>query len=170
MHPHVYAWWQHARRHAQRAQACGADCGPAGGFNEGPGGGGGFGYHFGGSDHDGDFGGGAFGVRRPLRFLTYKLDLSEEQVAELARILTELKTERAQAAVDYRRTTASLADALGGDAFDQDRAAQATSERVKSAERLREAVLRALGQIHKVLNTEQRGRFAYLLRTGALSI
>jgi Spy/CpxP family protein refolding chaperone len=176
MHPHVFAWWKHAQRHAQRAQACGVGCGPSAGFGGGPGGfgdepGGGFGFHFGGgADHEGDFGGGAFGVRRPLRFLTYKLDLSEDQVAELARILTELKTERAQAAVDYRRTTASLADALGGESFDHDRATQATSERVKSAERLRDAVLRALGQIHKILNAEQRGRFAYLLRTGALSI
>ena len=30
-------------------------------------------------------GGGSFGVRRPLRFLAYKLGLSEEQVAELVR-------------------------------------------------------------------------------------
>ena len=30
------------------------------------------------------FGGGAFGVRRPLRFLAYKLELDERQVAELA--------------------------------------------------------------------------------------
>jgi hypothetical protein len=28
---------------------------------------------------DGDFGGGAFGVRRPLRFLAFKLELREEQ-------------------------------------------------------------------------------------------
>src|SRR5262245_788574 len=48
--------------------------------------------------------GGAFGVRRPLRYLAYKLDLREEQTNELARILAELKTERAQAEVDERRT------------------------------------------------------------------
>jgi len=54
-----------------------------------------------GGPDDGDqegFGGGAFGVRRPLRFLAYKLELDERQVSELARILDELKTERAQAA------------------------------------------------------------------------
>src|SRR5262249_25166273 len=66
---------------------------------------------------DDNFGGGGFGVRRPLRFLAHKLDLDERQVAELARILDELKTERAQAEVDRRRTVAAFADALSGDAF-----------------------------------------------------
>ena len=59
--------------------------------------------------------GGGFGVRRPLRFLAHKLDLDEKQVVQLARILDELKTERAQAAVDDRRTLAEFADALAGD-------------------------------------------------------
>src|SRR5579883_2516614 len=45
-------------------------------------------------------GGGGFGVRRPLRFLAHKLGLDEPQIAEFARILNELKTERAQAEVD----------------------------------------------------------------------
>src|SRR4051812_42599809 len=68
---------------------------------------------------EGDFGGGAFGVRRPLRFLAFKLDLDEKQVGELARILGELKTERAQADVDGRRSVAALADAVQGAAFDE---------------------------------------------------
>ena len=60
----------------------------------------------------GDFGeGGSFGVRRPLRFLAHKLELDETQVAELASILNDLKTERAQAAVDDRRTVVEIADA-----------------------------------------------------------
>ena len=40
---------------------------------------------------------GTFGVRRPLRFLAYKLQLDPRQVGELAAILNELKTERVQA-------------------------------------------------------------------------
>src|SRR4051794_11042238 len=48
---------------------------------------------FGGGGDGGD--GGGFGVRRPLRFLAYKLELDDRQVSELARILNELKTERA---------------------------------------------------------------------------
>ena len=56
-------------------------------------GGRGFGGHGPGGEEDG----GGFGVRRPLRFLAYKLELDEKQVTELAKILDELKTERAQA-------------------------------------------------------------------------
>src|SRR5213594_4002748 len=74
--------------------------------------------------------GGAFGVRRPLRFLTYKLGLNETQVTGLARILDELKTERAQAAVDDRRTLAAFADALTGAACDAASAAAGGERRV----------------------------------------
>src|SRR5437763_9251319 len=87
--------------------------------------------------------GGGFGVRRPLRFLAHKLDLDDRQVAELARILDELKTERAQAEVDRRRSLTAFADALTGDAFDAPKAAEAGGLRVKTAERLREALLEA---------------------------
>jgi hypothetical protein len=121
--------------------------------------------------HDGgDLGAGAFGVRRPLRFLAYKLDLDEQQVAELARILGELKTERAQAEVDGRRATASFADALGGESFDAAKAAAAGAMRVTSAEHLRDAVIRALERIHALLEPDQRERLAYLIRTGTLQI
>ncbi len=124
------------------------------------------------SSEGGFFGGpgGGFGVRRPLRFLAYKLELDEKQVAEFARILDELKTERAQAEVDDRRARAELADALAGEAFDNAKAAAAGERRVASSTRLRDAVTRALQQIHATLNPEQRGRMAYLIRTGVLAV
>ncbi len=114
--------------------------------------------------------GGGFGVRRPLRFLAYKLELDEKQVAELARILDELKTERAQAAVDDRRSLSELADAVTGESFDPAKATAAGERRVASAQRQRDAVGRALGQIHAMLNPDQRGRLAYLIRTGVLAM
>ena len=114
--------------------------------------------------------GSAFGVRRPLRFLAHKLDLDEKQVTALARILDELKTERAQAAVDDRRSLAEFADAVGGESFDAAKAASAGDRRVQSAGRLRDTVIRALQAIHAVLTPEQRGRLAYLLRTGVLTV
>ena len=121
--------------------------------------------------HDpGDLGAGAFGVRRPLRFLAYKLGLDERQVAELARILNELKTERAQAEVDGRRAMAGLADAVAAASFDAQAAADAAAVRVRSAERLRDAVTKALGELHAVLDPEQRARLAYLIRTGRLQV
>ena len=113
---------------------------------------------------------GGFGVRRPLRFLAYKLELDERQVAELARILDELKTERAQAAVDDRRSLSEMADAVGGEAFDPAKVTAAGDRRVASAQHLRDAVGRALSQIHAMLNPDQRGRLAYLIRTGVLAM
>jgi Spy/CpxP family protein refolding chaperone len=164
MHPAMVSWWR--ARH-----------GSCGEWNCGPGGGGGrhWGGHErggGGSDEaDGDgFGGGAFGVRRPLRFLAYKLDLDERQVSELARILDELKTERAQAEVDRRRSLSAFADAVSGDTFDDARAKQAANQRVTTAERLRDAVTGALGRLHALLDKEQRERLAYLIRTGVLAL
>ncbi|MCA1827801.1 MAG: Spy/CpxP family protein refolding chaperone [Myxococcales bacterium] len=159
MYPGMMWWWKHARRHG-----CGEGArAEEGGWQAGP-----WGHHGHGGDDFG--GGGAFGVRRPLRFLAYKLNLNEEQVAQLAKILDELKTERAQAAVDDRRTVAAFADALGLEKFDEPRAKEGGDLRAKSAERLRDAVIKALGKIHAVLDSGQRAQLAYLIRTGVLSI
>jgi Spy/CpxP family protein refolding chaperone len=128
------------------------------------------GGHFGHGDGPGDESGGGFGVRRPLRFLAYKLELDEAQVGELATILTELKIQRAQADVDQRRTTSALADAVVAEAFDEAKARAAAGERVKSAERVQGAVTAALSRIHALLKPDQRAKLAYLLRTGALSM
>jgi Spy/CpxP family protein refolding chaperone len=114
--------------------------------------------------------GGGFGVRRPLRFLAHKLELDEKQVVQLARILDELKTERAQTAVDDRRTLAEFADALAGDPFDAAKAASAGERRVESGKRLRDTLVRSLQQIHTILNPEQRARLAHLIRTGILVV
>jgi Spy/CpxP family protein refolding chaperone len=152
MHPHVM-WW--ARRHRGSPESVchpGGGCGPGGHFAAG---------------HEEP---GAFGVRRPLRFLAHKLDLDEKQAASVARILDELKTERAQAAVDDRRTTSAFASAFEGGTFDGEAAGKAADGRVESAKRLRDAVVKALGEIHAVLDSEQRETFAYLIRTGVLSI
>src|ERR1700722_6212984 len=127
------------------------------------------GGHRGFGGHGGDDEGG-FGVRRPLRFLAYKLDLDEKQVGDLARILDELKTERAQVAVDDRRSLSDFADALAGEAFDTARATAAGERRVASAQRLRDAVAKALSQIHAMLNPDQRTRLAYMIRAGVLSL
>jgi Spy/CpxP family protein refolding chaperone len=78
--------------------------------------------------------------------------------------------ERAQAEVDRRRTVAAFADALTGETFDSGKAGEGGALRVRSAERLRDAVLKALQQIHAILTPEQRVRLAYLIRTGTLTI
>src|SRR5947209_899887 len=115
MHPGRMWGGKHARRHGCDGE--GASAGDEG-WQAGPRA---WGWHGSGDDLGG---GGAFGVRRPLRFLAYKLNLNEEQVAQLAKVLDELKTERAQAAVDDRRTVAAFADAPGLEKFDEARATE----------------------------------------------
>lgn len=110
------------------------------------------------------------GARGTLRFMAQRLDLNDGQVAELAQIIDELNIERAQVAVDERRSAAGIADALSGDSFDEGKVAAATALRVKSQERLREAVVKALRRSHQSLRPEQRQQLSYLLRTGALTI
>jgi Spy/CpxP family protein refolding chaperone len=112
----------------------------------------------------------AFGVRRPVRFLAHELDLDERQVAELFRILDELKTERAQAEVDDRRALAEFADAVAGESFDLAKAQSAGERRVKSAAEMRDALVRALQQLHATLAPEQRERLSYLIRIGVLGL
>jgi Spy/CpxP family protein refolding chaperone len=148
MHPGVFYRWKRARHH----------CGPQqweSGHDEqleasGP--------------------GSPFGVRRPLRFMAHKLELDDEQIQKLASILNELKTERAQAAVDDQRSIAAIAKSIEGDTFDQAKAKEALELRVKSAEKLRDAVLTALERTHAMLTPEQRASLAYLLRSGTLTI
>jgi Spy/CpxP family protein refolding chaperone len=163
MHPGFMSWW--ARHHgASRHAYAYAGCGPVSyaahrrhGDGEG-------------LPDDAGFSGGAFGVRRPLRFLAYKLDLDERQTEQLAAILDDLKTERAQAAVDHRRMTSAMADLFGAGAFDAAKAAETAKARVAAAERLAGVQAKALERVHALLDEEQRKTFAYLLRTGVLAI
>jgi hypothetical protein len=77
---------------------------------------------------------------------------------------------RPQAEVDARRAMAGLADAVAAATFDAQAAADAAAVRVRSAERLRDAVTKALGDLHAMLDPEQRARLAYLIRTGTLQV
>ena len=119
----------------------------------------------------GELGGGAsFGVRRPLRFLAWKLGLDEKQVAEVAKALADIKTERAQAEVDARRAAAMLADLAATADFDQAKAKEVADLRVRSAERIRDELVKTLARLHAILDAGQRERLAYLIRTGALQV
>lgn len=116
----------------------------------------------------GEEGSGSFGVRRPLRFLAWRLGLTEPQVEKFAAVINELKTERAQAAVDDRRALTLLADAAAGDTFDSAKADEAAKLRVESGTRVQQRVRDTLAAMHASLEPEQRGKLAHLLRTGAL--
>jgi Spy/CpxP family protein refolding chaperone len=114
------------------------------------------------------FGGGSFGVRRPLRFLSWKLGLRDEQVAELAAIINDLKTERAQNEVDDRRALSLLADAVAGESLNEASVQEAAKLRTESTQRLQAQVTKAVTKMHALLDADQRGRLAYLIRSGAL--
>ena len=155
MYTHM-RWWRLAGCEPSYA---GAGCGTS---PRGP-----RGYAFEMRGHHGSSGG--IGVRRPLRFLAWKLELDEEQLGEVAKILAELKTERAQGEVDRSKRLAAFADAISADPFDASRANEGAAMAVASAERMRSASVSALEQLHALLEPEQRNTLAYLIRTGAIS-
>jgi hypothetical protein len=117
----------------------------------------------------GRFSGPGLGVRRPLRFLAYRLELSEEQTAALARILEHLKLERAQAELDLRRAASALADAFVGE-FGRAEAEAVAEQRAAAARREQDAVAKALEELHALLDADQRREVAELIRTGAIQI
>jgi Spy/CpxP family protein refolding chaperone len=109
------------------------------------------------------------GVRRPLRYLAFKLDLDEAQVRELAGILDRLKTARAQADVDWQRSTADIAGALEAADFDTAAAQRAMDLRGRSAEALRAETLEVLRRVYTLLDPEQRRELAFLVRSGGVT-
>lgn len=111
-----------------------------------------------------------FGVRRPLRFLARQLELSPGQTEQLAAILDDLKTQRAQAKVDHKKALGAIAAAISGSEFDADAVKAATEARARSAAEVEQAVATALEHTHALLDSEQRKRLAYLLRTDGITI
>jgi hypothetical protein len=57
-----------------------------------------------------------------------------------------------------------------GEAVDEAKVNAGASIRVQSADRLRGAVVTALGRLNEMLDAEQRAKLAYLIRRGTLSI
>jgi Spy/CpxP family protein refolding chaperone len=108
------------------------------------------------------------GVRRPLRFLAWKLQLDDAQLKQVAAILDQLKIERAQAEVDDRRAVSLLAEAAEGETFDRAKADEAAALRTRSAQQVQQKVVSSVERLHALLNADQRARLAYLLRTGTL--
>jgi Spy/CpxP family protein refolding chaperone len=97
------------------------------------------------------------------------LDLEQAQIAALVEILDDIKTERAQAEVDQRRSHKLMAEAFKAESFDPDKIKNATEQRVTSERRIQETIAAALERLFELLTPEQRAELAHLLRTGALS-
>jgi Spy/CpxP family protein refolding chaperone len=109
-------------------------------------------------------------VRRPLRYLAYQLDLTDEQTRRLAAILDRLKTEQEQVRLDEARTVSALAELVTRERVAIGELEDALKPRVQSAERMQQVVARAIQDIQELLDAEQRAEFAYLLSNHTLSL
>jgi hypothetical protein len=113
---------------------------------------------------------GSFGVRRPLRYLSYQLDLDESQRRRIAIVLDAVKTEREQAALDEKKMAADLADLVAKPELTDEALSRVLSVRVSSTDRVQKQVASAIREIVTALDPDQREEFAYLLRTGTIQI
>ncbi len=113
---------------------------------------------------------GGFGVRRPLRYLAYQLDLDEDQMRKVAAILDRLKVEREQGSLDEKKTVSELANVVTKGDVSVEELRDVLKPRIDSAGRLQLAVARAVLEMVEVLDEDQREEFAYLLRNGTLHL
>ena len=113
---------------------------------------------------------GGFGVRRPLRYLSYQLDLDESQRRRVAIVLDRVKTEREQATLDEKKMIAELADLVVDPEVSTDSLEGALAARVQSTRQVQTHIANALKEIISALDPDQREELAYLLRTGAFRI
>jgi hypothetical protein len=114
--------------------------------------------------------GGSFGARRPLRYLSYQLDLDETQQRSVAAILERLKLDREQARLDEQKTVSNMADLVTGERVSVDGFQQALAPRVESARNLQAAIAKAMQELADILDSDQRQELAHLLRSGAFRI
>ena len=113
---------------------------------------------------------GNFGVRRPLRYLSYQLDLDEQQRRSVAAVLDRLKLEREQGKLDEKRTVTELAAMVTREDLSVDELRRTLAPRVQSAENLQTVIAKAVQEIVAILDPDQREEFAHLLRSGAVNL
>ena len=106
-------------------------------------------------------------MRRPLRFLSHKLGLTSDQVATLAEVLADLRTERAARDVEHQRAQKLYADALKADTFDAEAAKRARDQVVAAHIAQQAAITTALERLHAELSADQRAQLSAILRTDA---
>ncbi len=113
--------------------------------------------------------GAQFGVRRPLRYLSYQLDLSENQMRRMSSVLNAIKNEREQSALDEKRTVTAIADLMADGTPTLEEFSEALQPRTSNAEQLQAEIARGLAQISNILDEDQREQFVGLLLSGAIS-
>ena len=111
-----------------------------------------------------------FGVRRPLRYLTHRLDLDDSQIRRMATVLNQIKTEREQAALDEKRSITSVAELLSQGTPTLEQCRETLSVRLETAKHLNEETAKAIVAVSDLLDDDQREEFVNLLLTGAFSL
>ena len=114
--------------------------------------------------------GGGFGVRRPIRYLSYHLDLDESQQRTIAACFERLKLEREQAKLDRKKSDSALADAFEQSGVSVDDLRQVLSPRAQIDANMQTTIAKELYEISAVLEDAQREEFAHLLRTGVIKL
>ncbi len=114
--------------------------------------------------------GSSFGVRRPLRHLSHRLDLDDSQIRRMASVLNQLKTEREQADIDEKRSIAAIADLLSEGTPTLDECRETLSSRLTTAKQLNEETAKAMVAISDLLDDDQRLEFTNLLLTGGFTL
>ena len=113
---------------------------------------------------------GGFGVRRPLRYLSYHLDLDEAQRRKVAASFERVKIEREQAKLDRKKCDTHVADVFLADDVAVEDLQKALEPRGQIERNMQTVTAKELYEIAKVLDDEQRDEFAHLVRTGVLKL
>ena len=113
---------------------------------------------------------GGFGARRPLRYLSYRLDLDDAQQRKVAAVLDRLKTEMEQARLDEKKTLSDLAGLITRENVSVDDLRGALTPRVETARNLQTVIAKAMQEMSELLDADQREELAYLLQSGAFKV
>jgi len=103
-----------------------------------------------------------------LRYLSYQLDLSENQMRRMSSVLNAIKNEREQSTLDEKRTVTAIADLMAEGTPTLEEFSEALQPRTKNAEQLQTEIARGLVQISDILDEDQREQFVGLLLSGAI--
>ena len=113
---------------------------------------------------------GGFGVRRPLRYLSYHLDLDASQRRKVAASFERVKLAREQAKLDRKKCDGNVTDVFLREDVAREDLHKALEQRTQIEQNMQDVIATELYEIASVLDDEQREEFAHLLRTGVLRL
>ena len=113
---------------------------------------------------------GGFGVRRPLRYLSYHLDLDDVQRRKFAASFEKIKLEREQAKIDRKKADAKLADELSRVDVSVEEIKSVLASRDRIADASQTILAEELHGLVSILDSEQLEEFVHLVRSGVIQL